>query len=487
MKHKGGFLPFEAPVDTLVVPGAPMRITVCVDNRLDWASLPPGELFRPDDTMHPKGYTRQEYHFDFFNYSGIHRPVVLYATSHTYIEDITAVTAAQEDYGSIDYTVITRGAARTVSVTVHDEQGRTVASAQGPSGSVHIPHAHLWEPGNAYLYTMSFSLTDTAGHTVDTYDLRTGIRTVSADNDTLYINGKPFYFRGFGMHEDADIRGKGYDDALWIKNFELLRWIGANSLRTSHYPYAEEILHLADEYGIAVIDETPAVGFNFWPQYDTIFCKERINDDTLAHHCDVIEEMIARDKNHPCVLMWSVANESATEEKNALPYYEKVVAHTRAQDPSSRPVTIVECSRPEQDTVAHLFDVICVNRYFGWYTDSGDLSLIEMQLSRDIDEWRTRFNKPLLVTEFGADTIAGYHAVAPRMFTEEFQSAFLSAFCRVLDAKKGVIGEQVWNFADFGTQQDITRVNGNKKGVFTRQREPKMAAHTLRSRWLGAP
>ena len=88
------------------------------------------------------------------------------------------------------------------------------------------------------------------------------MRTVKVDGIEFLINGEPFYFRGFGKHEDVAVLGKGHNDAHLLHDFELLKWIGANSFRTSHYPYAEDVLDYADRQGIVIIDETAAVGLN---------------------------------------------------------------------------------------------------------------------------------------------------------------------------------------------------------------------------------
>ena len=122
---------------------------------------------------------------------------------------------------------------------------------------------------------------------VDAYALPVGIRTVRVDGTRFLINGEPFYFTGFGKHEDTAVRGKGHDDAFMVHDFALLEWLGANSFRTSHYPYAEEVLDYADRHGIVVIDETAAVGLNmglaggvFGAQGYMTFSDETINDAT---------------------------------------------------------------------------------------------------------------------------------------------------------------------------------------------------------------
>ena len=202
----------------------------------------------------------------------------------------------------------------------------------------------------------------------------------------------------------------------------------------------------------------------------------------LEHHLQVTRELIERDKNHPCVVMWSVANEAVTYEDGALPYFERVAEEVRKLD-TSRPVTIVESSFPVECRVAQLFDVICVNRYYSWYSDPGRLELIEYQVEKELRGWHERFGKPVIMSEYGADAIAGFHQDPPVMFSEEYQCELLRHYNNVLDKLDFVVGEHVWNFADFATKQGITRVIGNRKGVFTRQRQPKATAHLLRARW----
>ena len=132
-----------------------------------------------------------------------------------------------------------------------------VAEGTGPDGVLAVPAARPWSPADPYLYRLD------ARHGDDEYSLPVGIRTVQVDGARLLLNGQPVRLRGFGMHEDGVLHGKGHDDARMVRDFALLRWIGANSFRTSHYPYAEEVLDYADRQGLLVIDETPAVGLHF--------------------------------------------------------------------------------------------------------------------------------------------------------------------------------------------------------------------------------
>ena len=211
---------------------------------------------------------------------------------------------------------------------------------------------------------------------------------------------------------------------------------------------------------------------------------------TKEHHTQVIRELIARDKNHPCVVMWSIANEPASEEEGAYEYFQPLVQLARELDPQKRPVTIVIhlMATPDTNNVSDLVDVLALNRYYGWYIQGGQLEVAKALLRAELTRWnQVQPGKPMMFTEYGADTIAGFHDTTPVMFSEEYQVACLKANHEVTDEFPTFIGEQVWNFADFQTSQGIMRVQGNKKGVFSRERKPKMAAHYLRERWMAIP
>ncbi|XP_042713734.2 beta-glucuronidase isoform X1 [Chrysemys picta bellii] len=485
-EHEGGHLPFEADISRIVQgsPGALCRITIALNNTLTPQTLPPGSIqFMTDESKYPRGYFVQNTKFDFFNYAGIHRPVVLYTTPSVYIDDITVTTAWAGNSGMVRYQVLVRGNTRySLSLNLREKEGKVVATGEGPIGELKVVEPKLWWPylmheNPGYLYYLEVKLSAQVGGELleDVYTLPVGIRTVHVTSSQFLINGKPFYFHGVNKHEDADIRGKGLDWSLIVKDFNLLQWLGANSFRTSHYPYAEEIMDLCDAYGIVVIDECPGVGMKD---------PENFGNKSLAHHLVVMEELIRRDKNRPSVVMWSVANEPASELSPAANYFKTVIAHTKAIDPT-RPVTFVSNANYARDHGAPYVDVICVNSYFSWYHDAGHLEVIQLQLNTQFENWYKAYQKPIIQSEYGADTIAGLHNDPPLMFSEEYQKAVLKEYHSVFDKKRKeyVIGELIWNFADFMTDQATTRVLGNKKGIFTRQRQPKAAAFVLRDRY----
>ncbi len=483
-EHRGGFLPFEADLTPLDLWGRTVELLVEVDNRISHQTLPVGNeggtaFFGSDNPGIPSveaGKRRQQEqginlpNFDFFNYAGITRPVRLYTTPESYIRDVTLVPAMD---GTVRYEADAVGQGE-VSVTVLDTDGREVACATGARGELHVENPHLWEPypGTPYLYTARFRFGE------DVYEESFGIRQVEVRGCQFLINGKPFHFHGPCKHEDSPFHGRGMDQCLNVTDISLFHWLHANAFRTSHYPYAEEMYRLCDREGIVVIAEAPAVGISAGNANPYEW-------GTAAYHAQVLREMIARDKNHPCVVLWSLGNEPNTDNfpQEAYRYWRPLYELAHSLDPQNRPVTLVGCQNDyTKDVTIPTMDVVCINRYYGWYNLSGDLETAQYALRMELDYWQ-QVGKPVILSEYGADTIAGLHGAVAEMFTEEFQVAFYEAINACLDERPFVVGETPWNFADFGTQQGPMRAGGNRKGLFTRDRRPKMAAHYFRKRW----
>ena len=484
MTHRGGFLPFEAEVSGFAKEGDNL-LTIAVDNRIDHSTLPVGE-----QKVTPAGEKVNATNFDFFNYAGINRPVKLYTTPQDFIADLTVTADVDFESGSavLHYAITALGEGEG-RVAVYDEAGSLVGQGEGKTGDVTIEKVRLWQPMDAYLYEVR------AYFGMDEYILPYGIRTVRVDGTRFLINERPFYFKGYGKHEDTYPNGRGFNEAMNVKDLALLKWQGANSFRTSHYPYSEEMMRLCDREGIVVIDECPAVGLNlrmgggFFGATPGATFDPETGIKTGEHHQDVLRELAARDKNFACVVMWSIANEPDSNGEGAWEYFAPLFALMRELDPQHRPCTLVNCQMltdAEMEVSLKLADVICLNRYYGWYYCSGDLESAEKELRAELEKWAA-YGKPIVFTEFGADTVAGFHDATPVMFTEEFQVDYYEMNTRVFDDFPAVQGEQVWNFADFATSQGVVRVQGNKKGLFTRDRKPKMAAHFMRRRWLAIP
>ncbi|CAF1157064.1 unnamed protein product [Rotaria sordida] len=510
MNHSGGHLPFEADITRFISINesySKVRVVVAINNTLTSTTLPPGYLHIYNPT-----YRYLETPFDFFNYAGIDRSVILYSTSNIYIQDI-AIDTQSINFDNqhvatsaiLTYSITIGGTNRAnslhVLIELLDANGIVVANNTDSQSRLVVNKPNLWEPcgmnhthpctEESYLYTLQVTLYNDASssssssmNVVDIYRIsHIGIRTIRLTDSKFLVNERPFYFHGANAHEDSDIRGKGFDRVILTKHFNLYGWLHGNAFRTSHYPYADEFYQMADRFGIAIIDETPAVGLS---------ATQFVSQATLDHHKQVVIEMISRDRNHPSVLMWSLANEPKSDAPSAKEYFSTLANFTRPLA-AGRPITYVISASYNGDQGIQFFDMICVNRYFGWYSEPGRLDQIPWLVSQELANWRRRFpNKPILMSEYGADTVPGLHNDPSFMFTEEYQNDFLSAYHGSFDNVSSIIhpdtgyfvGELVWNMFDFATEQSINRVAGlNRKGLFTRQRQPKAAAFIMKNRY----
>lgn len=491
-EHEGGFLPFSAKVTTVVRYDSYNKVVVKVNNELNCTNIPCGETI----TL-PNGKKMSKPYFDFFNYAGLQRSVYLLAVPRESVVDFDLDYAIHGKNAEVSYQVRTNGE-HAVQLELLDAEGSCVAQKDGKEGVLYVENARLWQVRNAYLYRLRIRIMD-GEELIDEYEQEIGIRTVKVEGTDILINGEPVYLKGFGKHEDSDIVGRGFSIGIMKRDFELMKWIGANSFRTSHYPYSEEIYQMADREGFLIIDEVPAVGMfqslmNFMEAStgkQTAFFEKETTPVLLKAHLRAIEEMIARDKNHPSVVAWSLLNEPETTNEAAVPYFKEVFDLANKLDMQKRPRTfaLIMNSLPDTCKCYQFSDIIALNRYYGWYMKGGyEICVAEELFRKEMDAWKEKkLNKPFIFTEYGADTLASEHKLPSVMWSQEYQDEYLKMTHEVFDSYDFIKGEQIWNFADFQTTEGIMRVNGNKKGVFTRQRQPKDIAYKLKERWENLP
>lgn len=487
--HEGGHLPFAFELSSHIQWGEANRITIQMENELRADRVPLGNVKAAMRNFPATNY-------DFFPYGGLHCDVVLYTAPKTgRLTDVTISTALD---GTVALKIEKQGKASGGKVTIKDATGKRFTKSFSFTDDVahttiQLPDVKLWSPENPYLYTTTVELTGN-NKTVDAYSCQTGVRTVAvSDQGQLLLNGKPIKLRGFGNHEGFPVFGRGFAQPVAVKDFQLMRWAGANSFRTSHYPYDESVYDIADQLGFLVIDEIPAVGLQFYDEQENI--------DKRRAACDqYLEEMILRDKNHPSVIIWCVANEpyyqgmgganyngkeqqgNDRENEQAIACLGGLIDQAKAMDPT-RLATFVGVSGGPASWLG-VCDLICINRYYGWYTNPGDLEGAIDILDKELDRLHTLYGKPIMLTEFGADAIAGEHSEYAAMFSEEFQCKFIKSYLDLANTKPYITGMHIWNLADFTTGQAMFRVAAkNFKGVFTQDRKPKMAAHMLHKRW----
>lgn len=483
--HEGGHLPFAFDISKVTKTGEKNTIVVRVENKLKPSRVPTGDVPNGFFSNYPKS------NFDFFPYAGINRKVWLYTLPKKgKISDITVKTNFEKTTGKVTVAIEKVGAVKSGEVILTGDKNSITKSFKFSKGKatveIDVPQVNLWSIENPFLYDLKVVIKDN-DTPLDQYQLPIGIRTVAVNEKTILLNGEPVFLKGFGKHEDFPIFGRGVANPVIVKDYALLKWIGANSYRTSHYPYDEEYYRMADREGILIIDEIPAVGLFFHGDKNDVAERQRMCKQYL-------EELYYRDKNHPSVIMWCVANEPFPEKINfsieggeptdpdSIVAFQELFDLIRSLD-NTRLTTLVGVMGGPLEWIG-LADVICINRYWGWYAQSGEIAKGAAVLNQEIEGLYSAFKKPIIVSEFGVDTYPGMHAEQPEMFTEEYQKEFIKAYLDVADSKEYVTGMHIWAFADFKTTQGIIRFGGmNYKGVFTRDRKPKMAAHYLKERW----
>jgi beta-glucuronidase len=464
-------------------PGEEARIVVRVRNVL------PGQGSTQRVTLEDyaaEGRTKDEYlpavRFDFFPYGGINRPVALTAAPQRRLLAVRLDPRIEGNERCLAAAVETRGLAAIEIKAACGEIRAFGHVAVGSGGAARLvldlPGCPLWSPRDPRLIDVIVTGYDADGRAVDRAAFRTGMRSVNVAGDKLLLNGEALTLKGFGKHEDSPIRGRGLDLAQLVKDMALLKWCGANSVRTSHYPYAEEFYDLCDEQGILVINEAFSINLDF----------RKVEPAGLEAHKAEVSLLMARDYNHPCVIAWSLANEPGylgepEYRTRSGPYWQALFAHARAIDPH-RPLTHANVSYAGNDDPAfRCADFLMINRYYGWYQAPAQLDRAIAMLEADFNALASAHGKPIFVSEFGADALAGAHSTTPQLFTEDFQADFIEAYWRAIEAHPALIGGHVWAFADFRTAQHSRRVVFNLKGVFTRDRTPKKAAWRVRTLW----
>ncbi|WP_449462332.1 glycoside hydrolase family 2 TIM barrel-domain containing protein [Tardisphaera miroshnichenkoae] len=401
----------------------------------------------------------------FFHYGGIQRPVRLEFAKEPYVTDVT-FTSSQDGA----FSIVTK-VSGNADVSVELSRGNRIVY-EGKSGNIEdrLPSPDLWSPENPALYDLTISTG------CDTVLERVGFRSVEVKPDGIYLNGKRVFLKGFGRHEDFPVTGKYMPGSVLIRDFYLMKELNANSFRTSHYPYSNDHLDLADQMGFLVILEAPVAGMASYAHRnpDAYFSDPSFLEAAKAQ----LAEMINEHKNRPSVIAYSVANEPESVTPASKAFLDELKKVARTLDPT-RPVTHVSY-RLLEDVDYDTDDFISINSYNGWYSMPGDPHEGASRTRQVAEQLHRRYNKPVLVTEFGAEGIAGVHSDPPVMWSEEYQALFIEEYVKQLRSADGVCGLHVWNFADFRIPQNVKWALLNRKGVFTRDRQPKLAAQKLK-------
>ncbi len=328
----------------------------------------------------------------------------------------------------------------------------------------------VWSHENPALYLWNTVLY-VNGIPVDDMIDRVGFREVKVSGKRILINGKQIFLKGFNRHEDYATVGCAVPFQLMMQDMDLMTDMGANAVRTCHYPNDERFLDLCDERGIFVWEENHARGFGL----------ERMQNPNFDKQCkDCIHEMIESHYNHPSIIIWGILNECASETEEGREKYARQYTQIKGLD-TSRPTTSATC-RHLKDICLDLPDIVSFNMYSGWYKDVP----VEETNQKEIDWIRASGGdgKPIIVSEFGAAAIYGCRDRARSKWSEERQADIIRENLEVYMNHPDICGVFVWQFADCRVTEEewfSTRARcHNNKGIVDEYRRPKMAYDVIR-------
>ncbi len=458
--HYGAYTGFEALARR--VPRGEHTLRIEADNR-----------FLPDSALHVPN--------DYYAYGGIHRPVLIEEVPDVYVTRCHAVPKKTADGWSADVRVTLRNLSEApadgaVALTVangwaeqpvHIDGGRTAKVCL----TVPCPSVEAWSPEHPRLYTVSAVYLADGRPTDDLID-RIGFREIRTEGRHLLLNGRKLTLRGFNRHEEYGSFGLSVPAAAMMQDIQLMKDMGANCVRTCHYPNDPLFLDLCDEMGLLVWEESHVRGFSEEMMRHPRFMEQ-------LKQCT--EEMVDQHFNHPAVFTWASLNECADDTEYGAGCYREIFRQLRALD-ASRPVTAALLERPGGKVYAEM-DLVSVNIYPLWYHDTPVREALDRK-KREIAAAGAA-DRPLIVSEIGAGAIYGCHdPLGEAKWSEERQCAILKEQIEAVLSDPDVTGIFLWQFADVRVDESWAPRRPrtyNNKGVVNEYRQPKMAYRTVRS------
>ena len=444
-RHVGGFTPFNYDITSALKPGQ-NNVIVKVDNKRDRSQIPTNI-------------------YDWWNYGGITRDVLLTEVGETYIEDYS-LQLDKQDWrhltGWVKLNSRKAGERVTVSIpelkvnlqVVTDDEGRAELSIKAKP--------ELWSPESPKLYDVTLTLGE------ESMQDRIGFRCIETKGKQIVLNGKPIFLRGVAIHEEAPFtQGR-------TRNLEqsrtLLGWakeLNCNYVRLAHYPHSELEVREAEKMGIMVWDEIPVYWTIDWT-----------NEETYANAQRQLHDMIYRDKNRAAVVIWSIANETPHSEPRDK-FLSSLARYAREMDSSRLISMAMEVTSAKNfhnklsDNMHEYVDVVSFNQYVGWYRDVNVAAKMT---------WEVPYDKPVIISEFGGGALAGWHADKDTRFCEEFQENLYIENLKMLDKIDGLSGLSPWILMDFRSpSRFLPHVQDffNRKGLISPEGQKKLAFYVM--------
>ena len=443
--HVGGFTGYNCEVTDLVKDGENFVVVYVNNNR------------HPDAV--PTVNT------DWWNYGGITRDVELVEVPKVFLQDYF-LQLKQGSQKELAGWVKMNGGSHPLTVRIPElkleKQIQTDANGYGQI-ALSVSGLSLWSPEDPKLYDVEFDAGD------EVVRDQIGFRTIEVSGQDILLNGQPIFLRGVSVHEEAPYRsGRAFtaDDAR-----TLLGWVkemNGNYVRLAHYPHNRNMTRMADRMGLLVWSEIPVYWTIDWT-----------NASTLANAKNQLTEEIARDKNRASIVIWSMGNETPITDAR-IAFMRDLVKTARQQDSTRLISAALETHYSEpnvkliDDPLGSDLDVIGCNEYVGWYERTPE--------DADKITWKTPYNKPLIMTEFGADAQFGLHGSPDERWTEEYQESVYRHQIVMLNKIPFLRGTTPWILMDFRSPRRVLPVVQdfyNRKGLVSDRGQKKKAFYVL--------
>jgi beta-glucuronidase len=444
--HEGGFTPFNFEITSVVKPK---------DNYL---------VVKVDNTRHKEDVPTTN--TDWWNYGGITRDVTLIEENEAFIEDYNIQLKKGNSALISGFIKVNNFTSEQNQVTISiPELKINYKGKVGTDGIINfeIPAKKIsfWSPENPKLYEVTI---DFNGQKLKD---NIGFRTIETQEDKILLNGKQIFLRGISIHEENAKGGRANseEDALRLLNWA--KELGCNYVRLAHYPHNENIIRQADKLGLMVWEEIPV----YW----TV---EFTNKDTYKNAEDQLTTTITRDKNRACIIIWSMANETPISDARNT-FIKSLVDHTKSLD-NTRLISAALLTQSGNgfgtinDEIGQYLDIISFNQYLGWY--GGNLEDAEKIL------WKTKYNKPVIVSEFGGDAKAGLHGEKNERWTEEYQEYLYIQNLKMIEKIPHLSGLSPWILVDFRSPKRLLpgiQDGYNRKGLISNDGNKKKAFYIM--------
>lgn len=442
-EHKGGFTPFWFEVTDVLKEGE-NSLVVWVNNTRGLSEVP---------TLN----------YDWWNYGGITRDVLLVSVPQTFIRDWRYRFNGKK----MEIDVFLNGGSGTVCVEI-PELGIRKKVCAGKDGIAQLRlniSPERWSPEHPKLYDIRISCGD------DALSDRIGFRTIRTEGEQILLNDKPVFLRGVALHDESigtnPGRCRSEEDARAL--LEAAKDLGCNFLRLAHYPHSEQMVRLAEEMGFMLWEELPCYWNIDWA-----------SDETFANAERQLEEMMTRDYNRAATIIWSVANETPRTAQR-LSFLGRLIAKVRAEDPTRLVSAALEKKLIDprhavvEDELTAYTDLVSFNQYEGWYDGK--------PADCDSLHWTIPSGKPIVISEFGGGALYGNHGSEEELFTEEYLALLYRKNLEMLSRLPGLCGLSPWCLKDFRSpKRPLTGIQDdfNRKGLIDEQGRRKQAFYVVR-------